>query len=49
MRCVCAETVKSTGAAGLRDMGKCMQALKTRYAGRMDFGKASAVVKGLLT
>ncbi len=49
VRSVCAETVKTTGAAGLRDMGKCMQALKTRYAGRMDFGKASAVVRGLLT
>lgn len=49
VRCVCQETVKKTGAAGLRDMGKCMQALKSRYAGRMDFGKASAVVRGLLT
>jgi uncharacterized protein YqeY len=26
-------------------MGKCMAALKARYAGRMDFGKASQVVK----
>ena len=49
VRSVCAETVKTTGAAGLRDMGKCMQALKERYAGRMDFGKASTVVRGLLT
>jgi uncharacterized protein YqeY len=49
VRSVCAEAVKTTGAHGLRDMGKCMQALKTRYAGRMDFGKASTVVKGLLT
>ena len=49
VRSVCAETVKKTGAAGLRDMGKCMQALKSRYAGRMDFGKASAVVRNLLT
>ena len=49
VRNVCAETVKTTGAAGLRDMGKCMQALKSRYAGRMDFSKASAVVRGLLT
>ena len=49
VRSVCAQTVKTTGAAGLRDMGKCMQALKTRYAGRMDFGKASTVVRGLLS
>jgi uncharacterized protein len=49
VRSVCAEAVKATGAHGLRDMGRCMQALKSRYAGRMDFGKASTVVKGLLT
>ena len=46
---VCAEAVKQTGAAGLRDIGKCMQALKARYPGRMDFGKASSLVKGMLT
>jgi len=46
---VCAEAVKQTGAHGLRDIGKCMQALKTRYPGQMDFGKASTLVKGLLT
>ncbi|HMN87107.1 MAG TPA: GatB/YqeY domain-containing protein [Bauldia sp.] len=45
MRSVCAEAVKTTGAHGLRDMGRCMQALKERYAGRMDFGKASQIVK----
>ena len=48
VRSVCAEAIKATGSAGLRDMGKCMQALKSRYAGRMDFGKASTVVKGML-
>jgi uncharacterized protein len=49
MRSVCAEAVKATDSHGLRDMGKCMQALKARYAGRMDFGKASTFVKGMLT
>jgi uncharacterized protein YqeY len=49
MHSLCAEAVKTTGAAGLRDMGKCMQALKAHYAGRMDFGKASVLVKNLLT
>lgn len=48
MRACCAEAVKTTGAQGLRDMGKCMAALKSRYAGQMDFGKASAVVKSML-
>jgi uncharacterized protein YqeY len=46
---VCAEAVKQTGANGLRDIGKCMQALKARYPDRMDFGKASSLVKGMLT
>lgn len=35
-------------AAGLKDMGRVMAALKAKYAGEMDFGKASAVVKTLL-
>jgi uncharacterized protein YqeY len=35
-------------AATLKDMGRTMAALKERFAGRMDFSKASAVVKKLL-
>jgi uncharacterized protein YqeY len=30
-------------------MGKVMAVLKERYAGQMDFGKASGLVKALLT
>lgn len=37
------------GAKGLRDMGRTMAELKSRFAGKMDFGKASSVVKELLT
>ena len=40
--------IASTGAVGMRDMGKVVTALKERYPGQMDFTKASAVVKGLL-
>ena len=40
--------IKDIGAAGMKDMGRVMAALKERYAGRMDFGKASGAVKGLL-
>jgi len=29
-------------------MGRCMNALKDKYAGKMDFGKASGIVKTLL-
>ncbi len=44
----CRQVIEQTGAQGLRDMGKCMGALKARYAGQMDFGKASSVVKEML-
>ncbi len=43
------EVVAELGATGLKDMGPTMAALKERYAGRMDFAKASGVVKELLT
>lgn len=48
VKAACAEVVSQTGAQGLRDMGKCMNALKERYPGQMDFSKASGMVKGLL-
>ena len=43
-----ATAIKETGAASPKDMGKVMAALKERYAGQMDFGKASALTKELL-
>jgi len=43
-----ATVIKEVGAASQKDMGKVMAALKARYAGQMDFGKASAAVKELL-
>jgi len=40
--------IAEIGAAGLRDMGRAMTALKEKYPGKMDFGKASGIVKSLL-
>ncbi len=37
------------GAESLKDMGKVMTALKEQFAGQMDFGKASAIVKDRLS
>lgn len=37
--------IDETGATGLKDMGKIMNALKSDYAGRIDMGKAGKVVK----
>jgi hypothetical protein len=44
-----AAVVAETGAASVKDMGKVMAALKERYAGQMDFGRASGQVKDALT
>ena len=44
-----AALVAEIGAAGPKDMGRVMAALKERFAGRMDFGKASGLVKAALT
>ena len=41
--------VTEVGAASIKDMGKVMALLKERYAGQMDFGKASGQVKEALT
>ena len=44
----CCAVVAELDAHGLKDMGKCMGALKERYSGTMDFGKAGAVIKDIL-
>ena len=43
------EEIAASGAAGIKDMGKVIAALKAKYAGQMDFGKASGLVKAALT
>ncbi|MBN9050407.1 MAG: GatB/YqeY domain-containing protein [Rhizobiales bacterium] len=41
--------IKEIGAAGMKDMGKVIGALKAKYAGQMDFAKASGLVKQALS
>ena len=41
--------ITETGASGIKDMGKIMGALKGKYAGQMDFGAASGIIKQLLS
>ena len=43
------EAIASAGATSVKDMGGVMAALKTKFAGQMDFAKASAAVKMALT
>ncbi len=40
--------IGETGAASMKDMGKVIGALRGRYAGRIDFARASALVKEML-
>jgi uncharacterized protein YqeY len=40
--------IKDTGAAGMKDMGKVIGALRGKYAGQMDMAKASGLVKAKL-
>ena len=42
------QAIAATGAASIKDMGKVMGELKAGFAGRMDFSRAGAIVKGLL-
>lgn len=43
-----ADAIKQTGASSIRDMGKVMGVLKTKYTGQLDFGKVGGLVKGQL-
>ena len=41
--------IEEVGASALKDMGKIMSALRERYSGQMDFGRASKIAKQRLT
>jgi hypothetical protein len=49
MRAACRSVIAETGAGAMKDMGKVMALMKERYAGQMDFARASATVKELLS
>jgi hypothetical protein len=49
MQAAIAGAIANTGATSVKDMGKVMAELKARYAGQMDFSKASALVKAKLS
>lgn len=48
IQAACRETIARLGAHGLRDMGRCIDAMKEEYAGRMDFSRAGPIMKSLL-
>lgn len=45
VRALIDQSIKAVGAAGLKDMGKVMAEMKAKYAGQLDFSKASGWVK----
>ena len=45
---ICAEVVKSVGAASMKDMGKVMNELKSKYSDTLDFSKVSPIIRELL-
>ena len=44
-----AAAIASSGAASMKDMGKVIAELRGKFAGQMDFGKASGLVKAALS
>ena len=49
MKAAVAKVIAESGAASIKDMGKVMAVLKERFAGQMDFSKASAATKDALS
>lgn len=49
IKVIIAQTIEKIGACGMKDMGKVMAELKVSYAGQIDMGKASALIKSLLS
>ena len=45
---ICEEAIKSSGASSMKDMGKIMGMLKSKYADTLDFSKVSSIIKKIL-
>ena len=46
---ICEESISKLGASSIKDMGKVMGELKKNYADEIDFSKAGALLKQLLS
>jgi uncharacterized protein YqeY len=49
MNAAIAAAIAETGAASMKEMGKVIGVLRSKYVGQMDFGKASGLVKAKLS
>ena len=45
---ICADVIKSVEASSMKDMGKVMGVLKSKYSDTLDFSKVSLIIKELL-
>jgi hypothetical protein len=45
---ICKESIETTGANSVKDMGKIMGLIKKKYAEKIDFSKVNKIVKSLL-
>ena len=45
---ICEDIIKSVGASSMKDMGKVMGVLKSKYSDTLDFSKVSSIIKELL-
>jgi uncharacterized protein len=49
MKAAIQSVITDIGASSMKDMGKVIAALREKYSGQMDFGKASGLVKAALS
>ena len=42
------DAIAESGAQSIKDMGKVMGILKSKYTGQMDMGKAGGIIKGII-
>ncbi len=46
---ICSDIISATGSSSIKDMGKVMAELKKKYADTIDFSKAGAILKEMLS
>jgi len=46
---VCESAIKESAATSIKDMGKAMVIIKSKYSGSIDFSKAGTILKELLS
>ena len=45
---ICKDVIDTVGASSMKDMGKIMNVLKSKYSDSLDFSKVSSIIKEIL-